>query len=166
MGRTDIVSGPAVQGPAGCKAPPRCRTGRRVDTGWRVRAECGLRSRRRERLFSKVFRARSRTRRRPTHEFWGYCHADRASTICGGVQDEPHLIGERRKTGSSIRRQLALVQFDQIFHLPTRAIERVVDMLGRSVRDVGDDEADIEFPGSIASMRAQTRRSHFQDLAA
>ena len=64
--------------------------------------------------------------------------------ICGGVQDEPHLIGERRKTGSSIRRQLALVQFDQIFHLPTRAIERVVDMLGRSFRDVGDDEADIE----------------------
>jgi len=64
--------------------------------------------------------------------------------ICGGVQDEPHLIGERRKTGSSIRRQLALVQFDQIFHLPTRAIERVVDMLGLSVRDVGDDEADIE----------------------
>ena len=24
--------------------------------------------------------------------------------ICGGVQDEPHLIGERRTTGSSIRR--------------------------------------------------------------
>ena len=58
--------------------------------------------------------------------------------------NEPHLIGEQRTTGSSIRRQLGLVQFDQIFHLRTRAIERVVDMLGRSVRDVGDDEADIE----------------------
>ena len=58
--------------------------------------------------------------------------------------NEPHLIGEQRTTGSSIRRQLGLVQFDQIFHLRTRAIERVVDMLGRFVRDVGDDEADIE----------------------
>ena len=31
--------------------------------------------------------------------------------IGGGVQNEPHLIGERRAAGGSIRRQLALVQF-------------------------------------------------------
>jgi hypothetical protein len=29
--------------------------------------------------------------------------------MCGSVQDESHLIGERRTTGSSIRRQLGLV---------------------------------------------------------
>jgi hypothetical protein len=72
-----------------------------------------------------------------------YCHADRASTNMRQCANEPHLIGEQRTTGSSVRRQLGLVQF-QIFHLRTRAIVRVVDMLGRSVRDVGDDEADIE----------------------
>lgn len=43
--------------------------------------------------------------------------------ICGSVQNEPHLIGEKRTTGSSIRRQLGLVQFDQIFHLRTRAMK-------------------------------------------
>ena len=35
--------------------------------------------------------------------------------IGGGMQNEPHLIGERRSTGSAVRRQLAFVQFDQIF---------------------------------------------------
>ncbi len=60
------------------------------------------------------------------------------------MQNEPHLIGERRAAGGAIRRQLALVQFDQIFHLAARAIERVVDMFGRTGRDVGDDVADVE----------------------
>ena len=50
--------------------------------------------------------------------------------IGGGVQNEAYLIGERLPTGCAIRRQLALVQFDQIFHLAARAIERVVDMFG------------------------------------
>jgi len=64
--------------------------------------------------------------------------------IGGGVQNKPHLIGERCTTGSAVRRQLALVQFDQIFHLSARAIERVVDMFWRAIGDVGDDVADIQ----------------------
>ena len=64
--------------------------------------------------------------------------------IGGGMQNKPHLIGKRRTTGSAVRRQLALVQFDQIFHLSARAIERVVDMFGRAIDDVGDDVADIQ----------------------
>ena len=60
------------------------------------------------------------------------------------MQNKPHLIGERRTTGSAVRRQLALVQFDQIFHLSARAIERVVDMFGRAIGDLGDDVADIQ----------------------
>ena len=64
--------------------------------------------------------------------------------IGGGVQNEPHLIGERRAAGGSIRRQLALVQLDQIFHLAARAIERVADMFGRAGCDVGDDVADVQ----------------------
>ena len=64
--------------------------------------------------------------------------------IGGGMQNKPHLIGERRTTGSAVRRQLAFVQFDQIFHLSARAIERVVDMFWRAIGDVGDDVADIQ----------------------
>jgi len=33
---------------------------------------------------------------------------------CGGVEDEPHLIGGRAVTRHAIRRQLRLVQLDQV----------------------------------------------------
>jgi hypothetical protein len=39
------------------------------------------------------------------------------------------------------------VQFDQIFGLPPGAVERLVDMLGRSSLDADDDEADVEALG-------------------
>ncbi len=60
------------------------------------------------------------------------------------MQEGPQLIGEQRPAGSVIRGQLALVQFDQIFHLATHAIEQVVDMHGRAIYSVGDDIADLE----------------------
>jgi len=111
MGRTDIVSGPAVQGPAGCKAPARCRNGAGVWTGG---GECepnaGLRSRTTRAPIFKSFFAQGRELGDDQRMSFGIL--SRRSSInqyAGGVQDEPHLIGERRKTGSSIRRELALV---------------------------------------------------------
>ena len=44
-------------------------------------------------------------------------------------------------------RELGFVQLDQILRLAPRAVERVVDMLGRSGLNAGDDKADIETLG-------------------
>ena len=46
----------------------------------------------------------------------------------GGVQDEPHLIGGRAVTRHAVRRQLRLVQLDQVLHLPALAIDGLVKM--------------------------------------
>ena len=67
--------------------------------------------------------------------------------IGGGVQDEPHLIGERAAAAGAIGRKLRLVQFDEVLGLAPGAVERLVDMLGRSGLDAGDDEADVEALG-------------------
>jgi hypothetical protein len=60
------------------------------------------------------------------------------------VQHEAHLIGDGGMAGRAIRRQLRLVQLDQVLGLPARAIQAVVDPLGRAVFEIGDDEADVE----------------------
>jgi hypothetical protein len=60
--------------------------------------------------------------------------------------------------------ELRLVQFDEVFGLPASAVERLVDMLGRSGPDAGDDER-MSRPLVVASIRAQARRSVFHDLA-
>ena len=67
--------------------------------------------------------------------------------IGGGVQDEPHLIGERAAAAGAIGSELRLVQFDQVLGLAAGAVERLVDMLGRPGLDTGNDEADIEALG-------------------
>jgi hypothetical protein len=50
------------------------------------------------------------------------------------------------------------------FGLAAHAIESVVDVLGRTGVEAGDDTADIEAEG-VAAMRAQARRGFDQDLA-
>jgi hypothetical protein len=59
--------------------------------------------------------------------------------------------------------ELRLVQFDQILGLTSGAVERLVNTLGRSSLDAGDDEANVEALGG-ASRRATARRSVFQDF--
>jgi hypothetical protein len=63
-----------------------------------------------------------------------------------GVQDEPHLVGERAAAAGAVGGELSLVQFDQVFGLPSGAVKRLVDMLGRADLDAGNDEADVEIP--------------------
>jgi hypothetical protein len=66
--------------------------------------------------------------------------------VCSRVQDEAHLIGERAAATRAVGSELGLVQFDQVFGLTPGAVERLVDMLGRSGLDAGHDEADVEAP--------------------
>src|SRR3954470_6281327 len=84
--------------------------------------------------------------RSATTSFWhvGCRRGPSTPTVGGGVQDQPHLIGERAAAAGAIGGKLGLVQFDQILGLASGAVERLVDMLGRPGLDAGDDEADIE----------------------
>ncbi len=63
------------------------------------------------------------------------------------MQDEPHLVGERAAAAGAIGGELSLVQLDQVLGLTSGAVERVVDMLGRSGLDAGHDEAYVEALG-------------------
>ena len=64
--------------------------------------------------------------------------------IGAGVQNKADLVGERRAARRAIGGELGLVQLDEIFRLPARAIEAFVEPFGRAVVEIGDDEADVE----------------------
>ena len=51
-----------------------------------------------------------------------------------------HALPSRVRIGG----ELGLVQFDQVFGLAPGAVEGLIDVLGRTGVDAGDDEADIE----------------------
>ncbi len=61
----------------------------------------------------------------------------------GGVEREPHLIGRRAVTGHAVRRQLGLVQLDQVLHLPALAVDVLIKVLRRAF-ERGDDVADVD----------------------
>src|ERR1039457_48963 len=60
------------------------------------------------------------------------------------MKHETDLVGERRTATGAIGGELRLVQLDQILSLAARAIQAVVDPLGRADIEAGDDEADVE----------------------
>ena len=62
----------------------------------------------------------------------------------GVVENEADLIGARRTEAGAIGGELRLVQLDQILSLAARAIQAVVDPLGRADIEAGDDEAHVE----------------------
>src|SRR5713226_540827 len=66
------------------------------------------------------------------------------TTVGGGMQDEPHLVGERAAAACAVGGELSLVQLDQVLGLTSGAVERFVDVLGRPRLDAGHDEADVE----------------------
>jgi hypothetical protein len=57
--------------------------------------------------------------------------------ISGGVENEADLIGERRTAAGAIGGELRLMQLDQILGLAARAIQAVVDPLGRADIEAG-----------------------------
>ena len=60
------------------------------------------------------------------------------------MQDEPHLIGERRTATGAVGGELGLVQLDQVLGLAAGAVEILIQPLGGAAADVGDDIADVE----------------------
>ena len=77
------------------------------------------------------------------------------------------MIGERRTAAGAIGGELRLVQLDQITPaLAARAVQAVVDPLGRADIEAGDDEADVEAERGRLKLRATVRRSRSpQDFA-
>jgi hypothetical protein len=63
------------------------------------------------------------------------------------MQYEPHLVSERAAAAGTVGGKLRLVQLDQVLRLTSGAVERLVDVLGRSGLDAGDDETDVEALG-------------------
>src|SRR3546814_991510 len=64
--------------------------------------------------------------------------SDWSSDVCSS-----DLIGIGRAARCSVAGELGLVALDQVLGLTTRAVERVVDVLGRSCCQRGDDIADV-----------------------
>jgi hypothetical protein len=60
------------------------------------------------------------------------------------VEDQSHLVGQWRAATGPVRRQLALMPLDQVLCLSTRAVETVIEPLGGTIGDVGNDVADVE----------------------
>src|ERR1700732_4970827 len=60
------------------------------------------------------------------------------------MEHETDLVGERRRATGASGGELRLMQLDQILGLAARAIQAVVDPLGRADIEAGDDEADVE----------------------
>src|ERR1035437_9038632 len=60
------------------------------------------------------------------------------------MEHETDLVGERRTATGAIGGELRLWQLDQILSLAARAIQAVVDPLGRADIEASDDEADVE----------------------
>ena len=67
------------------------------------------------------------------------------------MQDEAHLMAKRRAAAGAI----GLVHLDQILGLAARAVEGVVDVLGRTGAEPGDDIADVEVERSGLDARRQ-----------
>ena len=80
------------------------------------------------------------------------------------MKQQPELVGGRLGAGGTVGSQMQFVRLDQVFGLPARAIDLLVERLGQTPQ-VGDDEAAVGSLGP-ASTRAMTRRSTFQLLPA
>ncbi len=81
----------------------------------------------------------------------------------GGVEDEPHLIGGRAVTRHAIRRQLRLVQLDQVLHLPALAIDVLIKVLRRAL-ERGHDVTDVDFLAHAGLSRLQRAFQPRHDL--
>lgn len=60
------------------------------------------------------------------------------------MQEQADLIGQRGSATGAIRRQLGLVQLDQVFALSPGTIEAFIQPFRRADIQAGDDKADIQ----------------------
>src|SRR5512132_4335186 len=110
----------------------------------RTQGECGSWSRPHGQRVSRDEDAASRTRQRPIPGLWEWPRARSASANKRpyGARDGP---GWRAPNGSWCGRRRAVTYAAcQILGLAARAIQAVVDPLGRADIEAGDDETDVE----------------------
>src|SRR6202042_2807603 len=133
MGRMKWGERPAGQGPSGSRAPGKLRN--------RSASGHAAANARRMRLVVSTTRAAIFKRRRRSvansavANSWTLGMASRTVSInqeAAVVENEADLIGERRTEAGAIGGELRLVQLDQILSLAARAIQAVVDPLGRA----------------------------------
>src|SRR6476619_8590779 len=144
MGWANGADAPAVKDRAAAARLASSGSGRLRDMPRRTLGECGWWSRRRRRRFSRDEDAALRTQQWPIPFFGNGVAHGQHQPIGGGVENESDLIGERRTATGAIGGKLRLMQLDQVFGLAARAIQAVVDPLGRADIEAGDDEADVE----------------------
>jgi hypothetical protein len=72
------------------------------------------------------------------------CQAAQAQQqpVGGGVDQEAELVGCRLAAGGAVGGEVQLVRLDQVFGLPARAIDLLVERLGQT-REIGNDEAAV-----------------------
>ena len=58
------------------------------------------------------------------------------------MKQQPELVGGRLGAGGTVGSQMQFVRLDQVFGLPARAIDLLVERLGQTPQ-VGDDEAAV-----------------------
>ena len=85
--------------------------------------------------------------------------------VGGGVQHEADLVGERGSAAGAVRRELALMELDQVFRLSARAVERIVEPFGAADASRLVTTQRMSRPMVLASILAETRRWQPQDLA-
>jgi hypothetical protein len=82
----------------------------------------------------------------------------------GGMKDEPNLIGSRAVTRHAMRRQLRLVQLDQVLHLPALAIDVLIEVPRRAL-ERGHDVTDVDLLAHAVLSRLQRAFQPSHDLA-
>src|SRR6187401_3389383 len=136
MGWANGGTRPAGQGPSGSSAPGKLR--KRSASGHAAA------NARRMRLVVSTTRAAIFKRRRRSVANSAVANSRALgmasrTPISGGVENEADLIGERRTAAGAIGGELCLMRLDQIIGLAARAIQAVVDPLGRTDIEARDD---------------------------
>src|SRR5512134_2443764 len=76
--------------------------------------------------------------------FWDGVAQAEDQPVGSGMQEQAHLVCQRRAAAGAVRGELALVQLDQILRLAAGAVETFVDVFGRAGFAAGDDVTDVE----------------------
>src|SRR3954451_20226064 len=141
MGWANGAHAPPVKDRAATARLASSGSGRLRDMPRRTQGECGSRSRRPGRRFSRDEDAASRTRQWPIPGLWEWRRARSASANKRpyGARDGP---GWRAPNGNWCDRRRAAS--DHILGFAARAIQAVVEPLGRADIEAGDDETDVE----------------------
>jgi hypothetical protein len=65
-------------------------------------------------------------------------------------QDQAHLVGERTAAAGAIRGELRLVQLDQVLGLAAGTVNWLVNVLGRSDLEAGEQWPELVHPFAAA----------------